>query len=146
MPISSKWLLFAVHQRIYPSSTFQAQYDTNTPEIYAAVVAVTFLLVAIVFYVYDIFVQQRNQNLLAKAAQSNAIVTSLFPAHLKEKLMQEREQTQALKKKGNLKTYLKLNSNLDNEKDTSKPLADPYLDATVVFADISGFTAWSSVR
>jgi hypothetical protein len=28
----------------------------------------------------------------------------------------------------------------------SKPIADLFLDATVLFADISGFTAWSSVR
>ena len=28
----------------------------------------------------------------------------------------------------------------------SKPIADLFLNATVIFADIAGFTAWSSVR
>ena len=34
---------------------------------------------AIVFLVYDLFVQKRNYNLIVKAAQTNAIVYSLFP-------------------------------------------------------------------
>ena len=48
-------------------------YDSNTPEIFAAVVAATFVMVAVVFFVYDIFVQKRNNNLIQKAAQTNAI-------------------------------------------------------------------------
>ena len=42
-------------------------------------VAITFGLVALVFFVYDLVVQRRNHNLIVKAAQTNAIVYSLFP-------------------------------------------------------------------
>lgn len=54
----------------------------------------------------------------------------------------------------NLKTYLTSNKlsdgeNRDSASDalyTSKPIADLFTETTVLFADISGFTAWSSVR
>jgi hypothetical protein len=60
---------------IYPSTSFKESYDSNTPEVYAAIVAVTFVAVAIMFFLYDIAVTRRNENLVAKAAQSNAIVS-----------------------------------------------------------------------
>lgn len=134
----------AFSQHIYPSSTFKASYDSNTPEIFAGVVAATFVLVAVVFFVYDTFVQRRNTNLVHKAAQSNAIVTSLFPEHMRERLVEEKQQAQAAKKSSNLKSYL--NNGTGAMGATNKPMADLFLETTVLFADISGFTAWSSVR
>ncbi|CAB9515791.1 Receptor-type guanylate cyclase gcy [Seminavis robusta] len=135
---------------IYPSDRFRATYDSNTPEIFAAAIAVTFVIVAIVFLVYDLFVFKRNENLVAKAAQSNAIVTSLFPEHMRERLMHEKEEDQLTKDKaGRRKTLSGSLSDGNFDKKTSrvhKPLADLYLDTTVLFADITGFTAWSSVR
>jgi hypothetical protein len=62
-------------QEIYPSTSFQESYDSNTPEVYAAIVAVTFVTVAIMFFLYDVAVTRRNDNLVAKAARSNAIVS-----------------------------------------------------------------------
>ncbi|CAB9515789.1 Receptor-type guanylate cyclase gcy [Seminavis robusta] len=135
---------------IYPSDRFRATYDSNTPEIFAIAVAVTFVLVAIVFLVYDLFVFKRNENLVAKAAQSNAIVTSLFPEHMRERLMHEKEEDQLTKDKAGRRKTLSgsLTDGTFDEKTSRvhKPLADLYLDTTVLFADITGFTAWSSVR
>jgi hypothetical protein len=62
-------------QEIYPSTHFHESYDSNTPELYAAIVAGTFVVVAIMFFLYDVAVTKRNENLVAKAAQSNAIVS-----------------------------------------------------------------------
>ena len=70
---------FLILQHIYPSEKFKSSYDSNTPELFATVVAITFGLVALVFFVYDLVVQRRNHNLIVKAAQTNAIVYSLFP-------------------------------------------------------------------
>ena len=39
------------HMEIYPSSKFEQSYDSNTPELFAGVVAATFVLVALVFFV-----------------------------------------------------------------------------------------------
>ncbi|CAB9505736.1 Receptor-type guanylate cyclase gcy [Seminavis robusta] len=135
---------------IYPSDRFRATYDSNTPEIFAIAVAVTFVLVAIVFFVYDLVVFKRNENLVAKAAQSNAIVTSLFPEHMRERLMHEKEEDQLTKDKAGRRKTLSgslTDGTFDEESSrVQKPLADLYLETTVLFADITGFTAWSSVR
>ncbi|CAB9509263.1 Guanylate cyclase [Seminavis robusta] len=140
--------LYSMH--IFPSETFQGSFDTNTPEVFAAIVASTFLLVAVAFCIYDLMQGKRNSNLINKAAQSNAIVTSLFPDMMRERLFLQAEQKQAAKsKKGSLKTFLNDGKQgaVDNSMNLlSKPMADLYLSTTVLMADISGFTAWSTVR
>ena len=134
----TKLLFVFLLKHIYPTDTFKASYDSNTPEIFATVVAITFVLVAVVFYFYDVFVQKRNRHLVAKAAQTSAIVTSLFPEHMKERLINERERAQAAKKKGNLKSYLHESQSADGVEAASRPMADLYLETTVIFSDIVG--------
>ena len=51
---------------------FHDSYKTNTPTIFAAVVAFTFVLVALVFFIYDLLVQHRNEKIVVTAARSNA--------------------------------------------------------------------------
>ena len=115
------------------------------------------MLVAIVFFVYDAFVQTRNENLVSKAAQSNAIVSSLFPDAIRNRLLGEKEQEQEMKDAeiskrsgGALKAFMNkggaANSGNISKPERQKPMADLFLDTTVLFADISGFTAWSSIR
>jgi len=140
---------------IYPTATFEDAYHSGTPELFAVVVALTFCMVAIVFYGYDVFVQRRNENLVSKAAQSNAIVSSLFPDHLRDRMMEEKDQqrdsdnrsssTQFSSKRASLKAFLN-DGKTGEVSHQNKPLADLFLETTVMFADIAGFTAWSSVR
>jgi class 3 adenylate cyclase len=140
-------------QNIFPSSKFENRYHSGTPAKFAALVALTFVLVAVVFFIYDIFVHKRNEKLIASAAKSNAIVTSLFPDNIRERLIGQNDDTKATKSPYHLKSVLLdgvdgkalLQANGSGEK-TMKPLADLFLDTTVMFADICGFTAWSSVR
>ncbi|CAB9501709.1 Receptor-type guanylate cyclase gcy [Seminavis robusta] len=135
---------------IYPSTTFQELYDTNTPEIFAAVIAATFALVAVSFFIYDMMQQRRNTNLIHQAAQSNSIVTSLFPDHMRDRLMNQAKQKQSVEQKIKSKAAVFLNDGTDLTAKSidinDAPLADLYLETTVLYADISGFTAWSSVR
>jgi class 3 adenylate cyclase len=113
----------------------------------------TFLLVAIVFFIYDIFVQKRNEKLISSAAKSNAIVSSLFPDNIRERLMGQNDTTTQKRTPSHLKSFLldgggdtKCGNSGDGGNKTSKPLADLFLETTIMFADICGFTAWSSVR
>ena len=128
-------------QYIYPSSVFEESYDTNTPEIFGIVVASTFLLIALVYLVYDILVQRRNWKLVESAARTNAIVSQMFPAQFRDRIMDQNAQAKTLK------TFMDGNSGfIGGESYDTKPLADLFLQTTVLFADIVGFTAWSSVR
>ncbi|CAB9516338.1 Receptor-type guanylate cyclase gcy [Seminavis robusta] len=131
---------------IYPSKAFEDDYKTSTPGIFAAVVAGTFLMVAVVYFIYDTTVQNRNEMMINNAAQSNAIVSSFVPDHLRDRILQDKKERQAggFKKHGSLKMFL--NDGKGGNVDAGRPLADLFLNSTVLFADISGFTAWSSVR
>jgi class 3 adenylate cyclase len=100
--------------------------------------------VAVVFLIYDVLVQFRNEKIVFNAARSNAIVSSMFPDAIRDRLLQENESPKQ-KGSGHLKSYL-MTGEGESGDTLSKPLADLFLETTVMFADISGFTAWSSVR
>lgn len=86
---------------------------------------------------YDWKVQTRNQKLIIQAARTSAVVSEMFPENMRERVMQQAPLT--TKKKGNLKAFLNDGKDgaLDPEK-SSKPLADLFLETTVIFADIVG--------
>jgi hypothetical protein len=90
---------------------------------------------------------------------SNAIVSSLFPEAVKKQLMESQADNQfSTPPKGMLKTFLNdgsMNDNaLDEERGESddfaarnaKQIAELFPETTIMFADIAGFTAWSSSR
>lgn len=74
--------------------------------------------------------------MIKSAVQSSAIVASMFPSNVRDRLYQEQEELENQRKqKGNLKTYLHgdIYSSGSNEiPSTSKPLADLFTDTTVL--------------
>mmetsp|Transcript_19262 Transcript_19262/g.45447 ORF Transcript_19262/g.45447 Transcript_19262/m.45447 type:complete len:736 (+) Transcript_19262:1260-3467(+) len=115
------------------------------------------MFTAAVFVGYDYLVQRRQKNTLAKATQMGGIVASLFPANVRDRLIEENEA----QKQGKAKSFAmgphqkeQLRSFLGSESDKKqvkpafhlKPIADLFPSCTVMFADIANFTAWSSVR
>jgi class 3 adenylate cyclase len=121
---------------VYPTLEFQQSHQSTTPKIYATVIAGTFLVMIAAFVIYDLIVQRRNQKLVHNAARSNAIVSSLFPKNVRDRVVALGEKDAEIDKitstfKGGMK---------------SAPIADLHLESTIMFADVVGFTAWSSVR
>jgi class 3 adenylate cyclase len=85
------------------------------------------------------------------ARKQNALVSSLFPKNIKQKLMEEVEDEPRCNAFGRagIKSFLGDGSperDGRNQNASSEPIADLFPDCTVMFADISGFTAWSSAR
>jgi class 3 adenylate cyclase len=134
--------------------------------LYTVGIVLIFLFTSAVFIHYHIFVTRRQAKVEESAARSNAIVTSLFPAQVRDRLLVEQEG-QAKNNKNGRRGSLDIVTNskygepgrnivvLDNNDDEeavtdkllrTKPIADLFPNATVMFADICGFTAWSSVR
>jgi class 3 adenylate cyclase len=128
--------------RVYPSHEFYNEYNTNTPAVMTVAVAMVFVFTALMFLVYDRLVERRQSLVLRKAAQSNAIVSSLFPKNVRDQMMQEKGSEMA--QNNRLKSFLKGDSK--DEDAGLQPIADLFPHCTVLFADISGFTAWSSTR
>ena len=113
---------------------------TSTPIIFATVVAGTFIMVFIIFFVYNFMVIKRNEMMIANAAKSNAIVTSIVPDHLRDRLLKHQEEEKEAKAKGvTLKAFLNTQHAPGNmERTRTTPLADLFLECTVCFADIVG--------
>lgn len=166
---------------IYPTVDYADQYFTDFPMVYGVLVITCFLITTICFAVYDFMVQRRQRKLLAQATKTNALVSSLFPSNVRDRLLEElspspEEGNRSVVKGNNplnATTHRRRPSSVGNRismhgsiarLDTtslgsnefgvatseaifgSKPIADLFPSTTILFADMVGFTAWSSSR
>jgi class 3 adenylate cyclase len=203
--------------RVYPVKELQTEYITSQPVVLATTMALAIMFMAIVSLSYDYVVQRRMKRVLKAAKESTAIVHSLFPANVRDRLLKEEEERSqqrsadggsnaggrlfarrgsmdtrsiastarrnsnetgitemlqqpfntavgavtsfaALPAKLRLKFFLNESSHGSganypigpkppgDDGAEDKPIADLFPNCTVLFADISGFTAWSSER
>jgi class 3 adenylate cyclase len=153
---------------VYPTKELEDEYHSKLPVLMTLVVATAFCLMILTFLAYDWFVQRRNQMVVGAAARANAILSTLFPKNIRDRLFEERKLEEENKIAGQKKTLHELSGNKVrlsnflieardlNAEDTdaddddfmykTKPIADLFPETTILFADISGFTAWSSTR
>jgi class 3 adenylate cyclase len=145
--------LYSFH--VYPSTKLEEEYRSNLPIAMTVIVASTFIFLVGVFFMYDHFVHRRNNKMQKAVVKSNALVSTMFPANVRDRLFAEGEKNKVTTNgKNRLKSYLATGGvdagEEDNEDDDdfykTKPIADLFPEATVLFADIAGFTAWSSAR
>ncbi|GKY96214.1 hypothetical protein MPSEU_000581300 [Mayamaea pseudoterrestris] len=125
----------------YPSQVMLDDYRTSLPALITFAVAMVFAFTFIMFVVYDRLVERRQNLVLQRAEQTTAIVQSLFPKSVADKLMQQSPDSDILSSKNQ-----KLNKFLGGDEQGKSCIADLFPECTVLFADISGFTAWSSTR
>lgn len=136
---------------IYPSDEFRASYQSTDAMMYAGLVGVVFVFTAILFFLYDKYVQKKQAKVMSQAKRAEAIVTSVFPKEVGLRLIQqaEREEAERVSNKKMLNNFLVEKSETFENKTNNKrrkPIADLFPETTVMFADIVGFTAWSSMR
>jgi hypothetical protein len=135
----------------YSSKEYSNSVKSKLPAVAVASVCCIFLFVAMTFIFYDRFVHRRNSIVLSAATKSHAILSSLFPSNIRDRLYAE--QAEAEKQAGakgnpNFKSLLAgdamgVSGVEDGEMGyKGKPIADLFNEATVLFGDISGFTAW----
>ena len=138
--------------RVYPSEEFKANYISDDPKVYAITVAMIFCFTSMLFVLYDCFVQRRQDLTMQSAERSSAVVNSLFPAVVRERLLETgdgntSEHKKSTKTKGSevfpnnheplkrkLRTFLTEDSTEkdDSEMSRSPPIADLFPHTTVV--------------
>jgi hypothetical protein len=151
--------MYSLH--LFYSDSFASAEKSHFATIATAAIATIFGLMAIAFFLYDYMVHKRNKKIVCVAATSNAFLSTLFPTDVRNRLL-DAEAAEAADndddKKGRGAAAPQLQRMMEAgrfpmEDDTdaqptfkSKPIADLFNETTVLFADICGFSAWSSVR
>jgi hypothetical protein len=93
------------------------------------------------------------------AEKSEAIVSALFPDNVRDRLFNKGKDKKKSKDKksfepakARMKNFLSSEHDsvdmdiMGGESEEDRPIADLFPETTILFADIAGFTAWSSVR
>ncbi|CAB9515699.1 Receptor-type guanylate cyclase gcy [Seminavis robusta] len=131
--INQRGCPYAVH--VYPSQAMFKEYHTSMPVVITICILFIFVFTAGMFFIYDRLVEQRQSIVVSTAKESSAIVQSLFPTL---------DPSEFLSPNQRVKSYL--SGGFDKNDESVKPIADLFPHTTVMFADLAGFTAWSSTR
>lgn len=76
---------------IYPTSEFYTSNVTMTqalPVIGISIVWASFVLVVFTFWKFDFYSKKKYRNIISKAAESNKILSSLFPSTVRDRLFE----------------------------------------------------------
>eukprot|EP00980_Cylindrotheca_fusiformis_P009221 scaffold2004_cov101-Cylindrotheca_fusiformis.AAC.11 len=135
--------------RVYPSTEMEESLKTNNDIIYTVVVVVIFAFTTLVLLLYDFLVGRRQRTVMNRVVQQDRIVSDIFPTAIRDRLYEN--QAKQMMKGNDAEADggpLGLDETFYDRSNTigSAPLADLFPSVTVVFADLVGFTAWSSAR
>jgi len=135
--------------KIYPSVTFKAMYESSRTEMFTGILAGIFLILIVLFFVFVWFVQRRQVKVMNAAIRTTQIVSSLFPANVRGRILEQAEK-QANKQidgdndsesNANLRSILNEGAPQDSgnpfaqnagEALSSRPIADLYPEATIM--------------
>jgi class 3 adenylate cyclase len=133
--------------RVFPSQEFEDDRTTSKPALYALALALVFFFTSAVFILYDYCVERRQKVIMKSAQQSGALVSSLFPEAVRSKLYEDQDAKKAENTKQGDERWKTSDANPEGKAALRAAAnANLYPDATVLFADIAGFTKWSSSR
>eukprot|EP00980_Cylindrotheca_fusiformis_P010481 scaffold2324_cov116-Cylindrotheca_fusiformis.AAC.8 len=130
---------------VYPSEALEKKFETHNRTIYTSVVVVIFSFTVLVFLLYDFVVGRLQRKVMDRINKQDMIVANVFPSAIRDRLYQAQgnalQQSQMVDQSTN-------SVGAENEMGTmgAAPFADLFPNTSVVFADIAGFTAWSSAR
>lgn len=143
IPLSESFCPYMVS--VYPSQMTRDSYETDRPVHYTIGVACVFAFTILVFLSYDFLVERRQRFLADQAERTHAIVATMFPKIVRDRLFDETDN----KSRTGIKKFVSQQSSKTLQPTAPKedtPIADLFTNATVMFGDIAGFTAWSSTR
>ncbi|KAG7354797.1 adenylate/guanylate cyclase [Nitzschia inconspicua] len=143
---------------IHATYEYASSFETAKPVYLTIIVMTVFVFTAMVFVLYDLMVQRRQDKVMKAAQKTTAIVSSLFPKNVQKRILASAFEDDDDKKRSRLSTSGKdklrnfFDSGVEGASGSKhgpgfdKPIADFFPDTTIMFADIVGFTAWSSTR
>ena len=137
---------------MYPSTEFENHYTTRKPLFFTLGVLFIFMFTSAVFIFYDYLMQYNYLVLSQVAANSSRIVQSLFPPIVRDRLFSINQSSSSKEKSSTIKISEFLTRGTCHISQSAanlhvgQPIADEFPSVTIMFADIAGFTAWSSAH
>lgn len=157
VPMDTEFCAYTIES--YPTEEMEDDIKGIVPLLFLFATICIFVLTGVIFLVYDMLVSFRQKKVLKAAEESNAIVSQLFPENVRDRLFKKEKGKRDKKKAGYEPTKAKMRNFLsdgstdggdldmmDHDELDDRPIADLFPETTILFADIAGFTAWSSVR
>eukprot|EP00980_Cylindrotheca_fusiformis_P016278 scaffold4838_cov110-Cylindrotheca_fusiformis.AAC.2 len=130
---------------VYPSEKLEEKFETSNRIIYTSVVVTIFAFTVLVFLLYDFVVARLQTKVMDRINKQDMIVANVFPSAIRDRLYKAQgnalQQSQPADKTMNGRGFKNKSSDME-----SAPLADLFPNTSIIFADIAGFTAWSSAR
>jgi hypothetical protein len=77
---------------IYPSEEFRSSFESRRSAIFTAVIAAVFVLTGLVFFLYVYIIGHRQNKVMQIAMGTSAIVASLFPSTVRDRIIEDAEQ------------------------------------------------------
>jgi Adenylate and Guanylate cyclase catalytic domain len=156
-PINREFCQHSMH--VYPSDSMKSDFTTQNALIFMITTLLIFAFTSLVFVIYDWRVEQRQRKVMSAAVSSSAIISSLFPSTVRGQLyptQQERDRLSMQPPRKRVRNHSNFNTEPSSTPSpdieqipmalAANPNAQLYPDTTVIFADIVGFTKWSSSR
>jgi hypothetical protein len=134
---------------IHATTSYAEGFQTQKPLYLTVVVLLVFLFTALVFVLYDVMVQRRQKKVMKTAEKTTAIVSSLFPKNVRNRILaaaMEDEPISRLSKSGKDKLKNYFAGGIENKDEVGtgganpfdKPIADFFPETTIMFADLVG--------
>lgn len=149
---------------VFPTREFE---ELNTSSARFSVplgIAMVFVFTAFVFALYNFMVERRQDTVMATAARTSALVSSLFPEEFQDRVLDDAValatddgmtteswdypplSMSPRKQQKKVKSFFKKEGSFPSPPLENRPIADIYSSVSIIFADLVGFTAWSSIR
>lgn len=143
--------------KIHPSPALEKEHRSSQPAVIAVVVGLLFLVPAVFFFLYDSLVSRRHDHLKAYASNTDKMLLAFIPKSSKDGSYSwcEDEDRHGPNKQKRSHTKDALRQILTENRAPREakiqgfqtaPIADFFPQVSIMFADLVGFTAWSSVR
>jgi Adenylate and Guanylate cyclase catalytic domain len=153
---------------LHPTVWFEIHYESDRPRDYALFVVGIFGIILLFLLAFDIMVVRRQRKLMATARRTHAVVASLFPETVQKRILEDAAKKDELAVNNSRQNHHDVTAPIAIVKGSghgtnqtvgsgggsgggefvygSAPIADFFQSTTILFADLSGFTAWSSTK
>jgi Adenylate and Guanylate cyclase catalytic domain len=147
---------------LHPTLWLEIAFESERPRLYAYAVVAIFGVILLFLLAFDFMVVRRQRKLMDTARKTHAVVASLLPENVQKRIL---DDVELHNKNNNTKSAVNKGANGskagvakplevgaksgDGNKEFaygSKPIADHFDSATILFSDLAGFTQWSSNR